>query len=255
MSARIQEYLDGERPFRDLDASERRALQRYREAMHRTLEGVPGDEAPDLTLSVMARLDTLETHRSAETLTTADSRGTDAPTRRAAGTGADAGGWNRAIARPLAWLWRPRPILVRPALAASVAAVLVLALGLGLDLRRPGSTPLVEARPVPVQQGGTAVARTLGADGVVRVYFRIDAPTASSVSLAGDFTDWRPDVRLEEEAPGVWAVVVPLRPGMHDYAFLIDGREWTLDPLAQPVDDGFGGQSSRVAVLMQADRS
>ena len=56
--------------------------------------------------------------------------------------------------------------------------------------------------------------------------------------LAGDFTDWEPADALHEQAPGVWSVVVPLPPGVHDYAFVVDGVGDT-STLADPavVDD------------------
>jgi len=43
--------------------------------------------------------------------------------------------------------------------------------------------------------------------------------------------------------------VVPLEAGVHDYAFVVDGEVWTPDPLATSVDDGFGGENSRLSLL------
>jgi 1,4-alpha-glucan branching enzyme len=83
----------------------------------------------------------------------------------------------------------------------------------------------------------------------IYVHFRLDAPDASSVHLAGDFTGWEPSYELHESQPGVWTVVVPLAAGVHDYAFVIDGETWTPDPLATSVDDGFGGRNSRMSLL------
>jgi 1,4-alpha-glucan branching enzyme len=138
-------------------------------------------------------------------------------------------------------------VTLRPALAIVVFGAAVLLLG---------REPLVDgSRAVPVQQGGTAVVDDGEDVRAVRVRFRLDAPSASSVSLVGGFTGWQPTVRLRQEAPGVWSAVVPLEPGVHDYAFVIDGSEWVLDPLAQRVNDGFGGQNSRVAVLVRGGRS
>ncbi len=47
----------------------------------------------------------------------------------------------------------------------------------------------------------------------------------------------------------MWSVTVPLEPGVHDYAFVVDGEQWRPDPLAPSVDDGFGGTNSRLALL------
>ncbi|HUQ81636.1 MAG TPA: glycogen-binding domain-containing protein [Gemmatimonadaceae bacterium] len=79
--------------------------------------------------------------------------------------------------------------------------------------------------------------------------FVIQAPTASNVALAGDFSGWKPAYAMTRSATGVWTVVVPLAPGVHDYSFVIDGQRWVPDPAAPAVKDGFGGVNSRRAVL------
>jgi 1,4-alpha-glucan branching enzyme len=82
----------------------------------------------------------------------------------------------------------------------------------------------------------------------VYVQFRLEAAGAHEVALAGTFTGWRPEVRLRQTAPGTWSAVVPLRPGVHDYAFVVDGRRWVADPHAPQVDDSFGGVNSRISL-------
>jgi len=47
----------------------------------------------------------------------------------------------------------------------------------------------------------------------------------------------------------VWTVVVPLEPGIHDYAFVVNGGQWVPDPNAPAFEDGFGGLNSRIAVI------
>jgi len=81
------------------------------------------------------------------------------------------------------------------------------------------------------------------------VQFRFTAPAAHMVSLAGDFSNWSPSYTLTRSEPGVWTIVVPLKPGVHDYSFVVDGDKWTPDPSAPPTADGFGGVNSRIAVL------
>ena len=79
--------------------------------------------------------------------------------------------------------------------------------------------------------------------------FVLDAPNASRVAVAGDFSGWKPVHVMTRSEAGVWTVVVPLDPGVHDYAFVVDGERWVRDPAAPAVKDGFGGVNSRVAVL------
>jgi hypothetical protein len=141
-----------------------------------------------------------------------------------------AGGLAGLLRRVAGWLWTPRPVTVvfRPAFGLAAAVLGVLLVGLSaVALREP------EAGDAPL----------------VFVQFRLDAPQAREVALAGDFTGWRPTYALRETAPGVWSVVVPLEPGVYDYVFIVDGTSWLPDPLAPQVEDGFGGANSRVAVL------
>lgn len=129
----------------------------------------------------------------------------------------------------LKWLWKPRPVSFgwRPAYA--LAATLLIAVLAGQALR-PDRTV-------------TAVAPQ------VFTRFVLSIPNASTVSLAGDFTGWQPSYALTQSGPELWTVVVPLEPGVHTYAFVVDGQRWIADPSAPAVDDGFGGTNSRVAVL------
>ena len=130
----------------------------------------------------------------------------------------------------LRWLWSPRQLSLqwRPAYAVAFAALLVFAINVANPITDPVAT-------TPAQQ--------------VLVQFRLDAPNAHQVQLAGNFTSWKASVALKRSASGVWTVVLPLAPGVHNYAFVIDGNDWVADPLAQPVSDGFGGTNSQVAVL------
>jgi 1,4-alpha-glucan branching enzyme len=60
--------------------------------------------------------------------------------------------------------------------------------------------------------------------------FSITAPAATSVRLAGDFTQWEQNpVALKKETGGVWRATVELEPGAHHYRFLVDGQ-WQDDP-------------------------
>ena len=66
-----------------------------------------------------------------------------------------------------------------------------------------------------------------------REQFVLVAPRAASVALVGDFNDWDPGrTPLHPAATGVWSVNVPLQPGQHQYAFVVDGKDWRPDPAA-----------------------
>ncbi|HEX9606852.1 MAG TPA: glycogen-binding domain-containing protein, partial [Gemmatimonadaceae bacterium] len=96
----------------------------------------------------------------------------------------------------------------------------------------------------------TRAASTAGRDTVQIVRFVFVDPHATSVQLVGDFNEWAKG-RTElghSGAPGVWAVSVPLSPGRHEYAFIINGSRWVADPLAVKSSDDFGTESSVIRV-------
>lgn len=154
------------------------------------------------------------------------------------------------VARVLQWLVRPAPIRIPPLAGLAVAAGLALLLALPrgsadaprpLDGTRPG-----DVRPVA---GGAG-----DAEAVVYVQFVLDAPGASSVAVAGDFSEWEPAYTLEDvDGDGVWTGRVPVQPGVHSYMFLIDGTRWQTDPRAERYsDDGFGNRNAVLAVTAGA---
>jgi hypothetical protein len=62
--------------------------------------------------------------------------------------------------------------------------------------------------------------------------------TAKRVSLVGDFNQWNPNASvMVRTASGVWSTVVPIFPGRHVYAFMVDDSLLVLDPRAPTVRD------------------
>ena len=218
MNERIHKVLDGELSRGDLTPAELALLAEYEGTLAATARALPRFEAPDLTSAVMARIAALETPAAAPV------RATHA---------------RNPLARAFDWLWMPRPMVFRPAWGLAAATVAALAFFFVVPGAEQVEAPIAVAAPT---QGAAPTAE-------IYVHFRLDAPQASSVHLAGDFTGWEPSYELHQSQPGVWTVVVPLEAGVHDYAFVIDGEQWTPDPLATTVDDGFGGQNSRLSLL------
>jgi len=136
------------------------------------------------------------------------------------------------------WLIRPRPIRIRPAVALAAAAALVVAV-VGL---RERTEP-----PPSLQTTPTATA----AREAPTVRFMLVAPSATTVSLVGDFNDWAADATPMEGTvtDGLWTVTVPLQPGRYRYAFLVDGATWVPDPDApRALDDDFGRPNSVLTI-------
>ena len=134
------------------------------------------------------------------------------------------------------WLLRPRTIRLSPltslAMAAAAVAVFVL---------------LPNQPPDAPQLGPVAITEIL-------VEFSLDAPGATTVAVAGDFSGWESIFILDDaDGDGIWTGRIPITPGVHQYMFVIDGTEWVTDPRAQRYsDDGFGNRNAVLAVTPPA---
>jgi len=93
----------------------------------------------------------------------------------------------------------------------------------------PGTLRAVQVRRLPPRDG------TPGGHKMPElrfVTFRLKAPKAKRVFLAGDFNQWNPSVLpLNKGSKGVWETLLPLPAGKYDYLFQVDGV-WTPDPEA-----------------------
>lgn len=142
--------------------------------------------------------------------------------------------------QPRTWWRRPRTVRISPLAGLALAAGLAGIVCLG-TLATVGALGTDGRREVPEAGVGETVH-------VVR--FVLAAPGARTVTLVGDFNAWAKEATplATAAAPGVWTVSVPLSPGRHEYAFIVDGERWVVDPLAAVVTDDFGTESSVVTV-------
>lgn len=79
--------------------------------------------------------------------------------------------------------------------------------------------------------------------------FSFKAPTAQSVLLVGDFTQWlKEPIALHKEVDGIWKGTAWLAPGTYHYRFLVD-NEWCDDPQCKVrVPNPFGTQNDVIQV-------
>lgn len=93
----------------------------------------------------------------------------------------------------------------------------------------------------------TAVA---DAERAMPVQFVLDLPDATTVSVVGDFNNWKvDDAPMQKSTRGVWNLTLPVRPGRHEYSFVVDGRRWIADPRAPKArNDDFGKPGSVIVV-------
>jgi peroxiredoxin len=68
--------------------------------------------------------------------------------------------------------------------------------------------------------------------------------TVEGVYLAGSFNEWKKDgLKMDgPDADGVYTASVELKPGKHEYKFVVDGQQWRDDP-NNPVKSGVFGNS------------
>ena len=125
-------------------------------------------------------------------------------------------------------------------LAAAAALIGVVSMG-ALTLRSSEPSPvaaLPDARPLqPVAHVVKAPSEAL-----VQQQFIIIAPSASSMSLVGDFNDWdagrTPMTRVSDD--GAWSVTLPLAAGRYEYQFVVDGTTHITDPTRPQASSDFG---------------
>ena len=79
------------------------------------------------------------------------------------------------------------------------------------------------------------------------VNFICHAPQAQTVSIVGDFNQWKASANPMKQLPDrAWAIRLDLKHGHHRYAFLVDGQV-TLDPQAMGITRN--DQNERVSLV------
>jgi hypothetical protein len=147
------------------------------------------------------------------------------------------------------------PAAIGYALAATLAGFLIRG---ALPRKADPITAAREARRDDTSASAGVAVRPVAAvvsreaqEAPVATQFVLDASRAKSVSLVGDFNAWdgakTPLVR--DSASGMWSAVVPVTPGRHVYAFLVDGKTWTLDPQAPKTKDSDYGTEQSVIIV------
>jgi len=139
-------------------------------------------------------------------------------------------------------LTRPRTFRVSPLVALAALLLFAVAIAASALYVRPSQ---VRATTGDYARGGASSPL---------VEFGFVAPHASSVALVGDFNDWDPKATPLRAAStgGVWSVEVPVPPGRHLYAFVVDGTVWRPDPAApQATGEDFGEPNSALTVVAE----
>lgn len=138
-------------------------------------------------------------------------------------------------------LLTPRRVTIRPAIAIMMILIMIGSMTLLLpDIGEQNPEMTTEAIETSTQQ-----VADRGQQAWIRfVFFDDDATT---VAVAGDFSDWDP-ISLTKETIGdkqVWTGLIPVSKQEQRYMFVKDGEQWVTDPLAEVQrDDGFGNKNA-----------
>jgi len=74
-----------------------------------------------------------------------------------------------------------------------------------------------------------------------KVVFKVRAPGAKKVQLAGEFNNWDPNSHpMQKDDGGFWKVALRLAPGKYQYKLLVDGFWWEDIGEANTVRNRFG---------------
>lgn len=88
----------------------------------------------------------------------------------------------------------------------------------------------------------------------VTFYYHDPSGEATSVAVAGDFTDWQSDRLLMSKIPDTqtWTLAYefPFK-GVYSYKFVINDQDWIPDPESDNLDpDGMGGLNTRLGLYL-----
>lgn len=85
--------------------------------------------------------------------------------------------------------------------------------------------------------------------GTKPVEFKLYAPQAKRVSVAGSFNKWDiGSLSAKKDSKGNWKAKVSLKPGRYEYKYVVDGS-WVNDPCnTSNVTNNFGTQNSVVEI-------
>ena len=161
----------------------------------------------------------------------------------------------RSLPRWVSWRWlsEPRALPLSPIVGAALAAGLIGIGAFGGNFY--GRTQIEQGGQSSTGRIPVAVPRPPLASHDTIIKFVLVAPHAATVSVVGDFNNWDAQASPMKRTPtgGTWSLAIPLRPGRHVYAFVVNGAngstQWVADPTAPLApEDGLGAPNSVVLV-------
>ena len=114
---------------------------------------------------------------------------------------------------------------------------------------RKKAKSVTAAIAAPATEAGKAEALKIASPKANRVSLELIKPEAKNVFVAGSFNEWKPEkTPLARVGDGRLAGELAVKPGRHEYLFVVDGQ-WLPDPAAkESVQNPFGGRNSLLVV-------
>jgi hypothetical protein len=114
-------------------------------------------------------------------------------------------------------------------------------------LSKPFTSVAAKTEPVKPIAPKAEPAKTAATQPTISLEFV--KPGAKQVAVAGSFNDWKPERSpLVQIGNGRWVGDLAVKPGRHEYLFVVDGQ-WLPDPNAKEnVQNPFGGKNSVLIV-------
>lgn len=144
--------------------------------------------------------------------------------------------------------WFARPLTFRASpLALATAAGLMGILAIGVWRMEP----IQQVQVATSTEGPGNLIPVASTDGVplVMQQFTFYQKGLESVKLVGQFNDWNEEAtELTQVSEGVWSVSLPLRPGVYEYQFILDGERRVTDPTMPQAPSDFGSPNSVITV-------
>lgn len=85
--------------------------------------------------------------------------------------------------------------------------------------------------------------------GLKSTEFKLSAPTAKKVSIAGSFNSWNTkELSAKKDSKGNWTAKVDLKPGRYEYKFFVDGNWMNDKQCTACVPNAFGTQNCIIEV-------
>lgn len=81
------------------------------------------------------------------------------------------------------------------------------------------------------------------------VVFEFEDADAVKVAIVGSFNDWNKDKNPMHKENGIWKCTLNLKPGKHEYQFVVNDTDWVVDPKSgTAVNNKYEGKNSIIEV-------